>query len=104
VRPYSAVIFDLGNTLVYRIVTQERTLRLVCEENDVAMPENPDFRGAVAVWRAYHSAHYLSARSPEEESLLGFREAEAVLRHLAGEEAASRHAADVAPAMLNSPR
>lgn len=98
------MLFDLGNTLVYRIVTQERMLRLLCEEAGLALGPDADYRGAVAVWRAFHSAHYLSARTPQQEDSLALREAEVILEHLAGSAVSARRSAALAPDLQNSPR
>jgi len=84
VQHYSALFFDLGGTLVYRIVTQERILRLLCEEMNISLPGQPDWAGAVATWRAYHASHYLSCRTAAEEHDLLHCEASLVLDHLTG--------------------
>lgn len=81
---FSAIFFDLGGTLVYRIVTQERVLRLLCEEHQVTLPARPDWTGAVATWRAYHASHYLACRNAEDECDLLRQEARLVLDHLTG--------------------
>jgi putative hydrolase of the HAD superfamily len=80
---YTSVFFDLGRTLVYRIVTQERTLRLLCSEVGAPLLPTPDWAGAVAIWRAYHSSHYLTCRNLAQENDLIFREAQLILNHLA---------------------
>lgn len=103
-RRYTTLLFDLGNTLVYRIVTQERMLRLLCDEAGLALERGADYRGAVTAWRAFHAAHYLTARTLRQESALALREAEIILEHLAGGAAAARHASVLAPGLLNSPR
>ncbi|HEY3266522.1 MAG TPA: HAD-IA family hydrolase [Armatimonadota bacterium] len=81
---FSAAFFDLGGTLVYRIVTQERVLRLLCEEMELALPPETDWQGAVAVWRAYHASHALSCRTLDSEQSLIRREAQLVLKSLTG--------------------
>lgn len=81
---YSAILFDLGGTLVYRIVTQDRILRLLCDELRVPLLSEPDWTGAVSLWRAYHASHYLSCRTVEQEESLLHREARLILDHLCG--------------------
>lgn len=81
---YSALLFDLGGTLAYRIVSQERMLRLLCEDQDLPLPAQPDWSGAAAVWRAYHASHALGCRTRREEEDLLYREARLILDHLAG--------------------
>jgi HAD superfamily hydrolase (TIGR01549 family) len=77
-------LFDLGGTLVYRIVSQERMLRLLCEDLALPLPAQPDWSGAVATWRAYHAGHYLSCRTTEQEDNLVLTEARLILDHLTG--------------------
>lgn len=79
---FSALFFDLGGTLVYRIVTQERILRLLCEELSIPLPSQPDWAGAVSTWRAYHASHYLSCRTAFEEDDLLVREGRLIVEHL----------------------
>lgn len=79
---FAALFFDLGGTLVYRIVTQERILRLLCEEMDLPLPPRPDWTGAVSIWRAYHASHYLACRTPAQEDDLLLRESRLIVEHL----------------------
>lgn len=79
---YSALFFDLGGTLVYRIVSQDRILRLLCEELNLSLPARPDWGGAASAWRAYHASHYLSCRTRDAEEDLLARETRLILEHL----------------------
>lgn len=101
---YNAILFDLGNTLVYRIVTQERTLRLLCDECSFPLKEAPDWPGAVAIWRAYHASHYLAARTVARELHLLRREAELVLRNLCDEAPEPADVARLAEGLRQSTR
>jgi FMN phosphatase YigB (HAD superfamily) len=59
-------------------------LRLLCADLDLELPARPDWGGAVAVWRAYHSGHALGCRTPEREAELLRREGHLILDHLTG--------------------
>lgn len=90
---HSALLFDLGGTLAYRIVSQERMLRLLCDDQALPLPAQPDWSGAAAAWRAYHASHALSCRTRRQEDDLLHREACLILEHLTG--------ASVPKAMVN---
>ncbi|HEY3414472.1 MAG TPA: HAD-IA family hydrolase [Armatimonadota bacterium] len=79
---YSSVLFDLGGTLVYRIVSQERILRILCDEMQLPVSDATDWKGAATMWRAYHAGHSLGCRSVPAEQALLRTEARMVLNHL----------------------
>lgn len=81
---YSALLFDLGGTLAYRIVSQERMLRLLCEDQGLPLPVQPDWNAAAAAWRAFHASHALGCRTRQQEDDLLYREARLILEHLTG--------------------
>ena len=79
---FTSVLFDLGGTLVYRIVSQDRILRILCDEMQLPVTEETDWKGATAMWRAYHAGHSLGCRSVVAEQALIRTEARMVLNHL----------------------
>lgn len=82
---YKFVVFDLGGTLVYRIVTQERILRILCDEMQIVADENADWAGAAAKWRAYHAANSLGCITVQAEQALIRTEARLALEHILGD-------------------
>lgn len=81
---FNTVLFDLGGTLVYRIVTQERILRILGEEIRLPLDDSADWSGAASLWRAYHAGHSLGCRTAVAEQALLRTEARMVLQHLTG--------------------
>lgn len=81
---YKFLMFDLGGTLVYRIVTQERILRILCDEMQIAVADEADWAGAANKWRAYHAANSLGCRTVQSEQALSRTEARLALEHLVG--------------------
>jgi len=104
VHRYSALLFDLGGTLVYRIVSQERMLRLLCEDQGLPLPAQPDWSGAAAAWRAYHAGHALGCRTPQQEDDLLSREARLILEHLTGVSVPRRMVKEFLPGLCRASR
>jgi HAD superfamily hydrolase (TIGR01549 family) len=84
VHRYKYVLFDLGGTLVYRIVTQERILRILCNEMQVVVDDHADWAGAASKWRTFHAANSLGCRTVAAEQALMRTEARLALEHLVG--------------------